>query len=133
METFSDGTRNTYGIAITPTLDPLRSVTTPTTGVVGTCACITLSGLEDHGYPRLYMNFADETVAPLAGLRWAAQALVPSTSASPVFPPAWNHRPYTCDWGRQGSLPSHPRAQWRYLQGNRQAGDPDQNVPPYRC
>ncbi len=101
METFSDGTRNTYGIAITPTLDLFARDNT-NDGGGWNVRMHHLSGLEDHGYPRLYMNFADETVAPLADYG-GGSGVGAFYLGEPGIPAAWNHRPYTCDWGRQGS------------------------------
>ena len=101
METFSDGTRNTYGIAITPTLDFFARDNT-NDGGGWNVRLHHLSGLEDHGYPRLYMNFADETVAPLADYG-GGSGVGAFYLGEPGIPAAWNHRPYTCDWGRQGS------------------------------
>jgi putative membrane-bound dehydrogenase-like protein len=101
METFSDGTRNTYGIAITPTLDFFARDNT-NDGGGWNVRLHHLSGLEDHGYPRLYMNFADETVAPLADYG-GGSGVGAFYLGEPGIPAAWNNRPYTCDWGRQGS------------------------------
>ena len=101
METFSDGTRNTYGIAITPTLDFFARDNT-NDGGGWNVRLHHLSGLEDHGYPRLYMNFADETVAPLADYG-GGSGVGAFYLGEPGIPATWNHRPYTCDWGRQGS------------------------------
>lgn len=101
METFSDGTRNTYGIAITPTLDMFARDNT-NDGGGWNVRLHHLSGLEDHGYPRLYMNFADETVTPLADYG-GGSGVGAFYLGEPGIPDAWNHHPYTLDWGRQGS------------------------------
>ncbi len=101
METFSDGTRNTYGIAITPTLDFFARDNT-NDGGGWNVRLHHLSGLEDHGYPRLYMNFTDEIVAPLVDYG-GGSGVGAFYLGEPGIPAAWNNRPYTCDWGRQGS------------------------------
>ena len=101
METFSDGTRNTYGIAITPTLDLFARDNT-NDGGGWNVRLHHLSGLEDHGYPRLYMNFAEECVAPLADYG-GGSGVGAFYLSEPGIPEAWNKLPYTCDWGRQGS------------------------------
>lgn len=101
METFSDGTRNTYGIAITPTLDLFARDNT-NDGGGWNVRLHHLSGLEDHGYPRLYMNFAGECVAPLADYG-GGSGVGAFYLSEPGIPEGWNKRPYTCDWGRQGS------------------------------
>src|SRR5690606_21592667 len=57
------------------------------------------SGMEDHGYPRLYMNFGDEIVQPLAdyGGGSGRGALFLS---EPGFPGTDGHSLLTADWGR---------------------------------
>ncbi len=101
METFSDGTRNIYGIAVTPTLDLFARDNT-NDGGGWDVRFHHLSGLDDHGYPRLYMNFSDEIIAPL-GDYGGGSGVGAFYLGEPGIPEAWNNRPYTCDWGRQGS------------------------------
>ncbi|NQX00224.1 c-type cytochrome, partial [bacterium] len=63
------------------------------------------TGLEDHGYPRMFMNFKDEIIQPLAdyggGSGCGAMYL-----SEPGFPAKWNDAPLTCDWGT-GALWHH--------------------------
>jgi len=105
LETFSSGTRNIYGIAVSPTLDMFSRDNT-NDGGGWNVRFHHHSGLEDHGYPRLYKNFAEEIVAPLAdyggGSGCGAFYL-----DEPGIPDPWNQAPYTCDWGREGSY-RHP-------------------------
>lgn len=101
MELFSSGTRNIYGLAITPTLDMISRDNT-NDGGGWDVRLHQHSGLEDHGYPRLYMNFKDEIIAPLADYG-GGSGVGAFYLGEPGIPAAWNQRPYTCDWGRQGS------------------------------
>jgi putative membrane-bound dehydrogenase-like protein len=99
MELFSAGTRNVLEAAISPLLDGFARDNTNDGGGWNT-RFHHFSGLEDHGYPRLYKNFAAEAVAPLAdygggsgcGAAWLSE---------PGWPADWNHRPITIDWGRE--------------------------------
>ena len=99
LELYSAGTRNILEAAISPLLDGFARDNTNDGGGWNT-RFHHFSGLEDHGYPRLYKNFADEAVKPLAdygggsgcGAAWVSE---------PGWPDAWNHRPFTVDWGRQ--------------------------------
>jgi putative heme-binding domain-containing protein len=101
MELFSSGTRNIYGLAITPKLDMISRDNT-NDGGGWDVRMHQHSGLEDHGYPRLYMNFKDEIIAPLADYG-GGSGVGAFYLGEPGIPQAWNNLPYTCDWGRQGS------------------------------
>jgi putative membrane-bound dehydrogenase-like protein len=99
LELYSAGTRNILEAAISPLLDGFARDNTNDGGGWNT-RFHHFSGLEDHGYPRLYKNFADEAVRPLAdygggsgcGAAWVSE---------PGWPEEWNHRPFTVDWGKQ--------------------------------
>jgi putative membrane-bound dehydrogenase-like protein len=99
LELYSAGTRNILEAAISPLLDGFARDNTNDGGGWNT-RFHHFTGLEDHGYPRLYKNFADEAVMPLAdygggsgcGAAWISE---------PGWPDAWNHRPFTVDWGSQ--------------------------------
>ena len=99
LELYSVGTRNILEAAISPLLDGFARDNT-NDGGGWNIRFHHFTGGEDHGYPRLYKNFADETVKPLAdygggsgcGAAWVSE---------PGWPAAWNQRPYTVDWGRQ--------------------------------
>jgi putative heme-binding domain-containing protein len=56
------------------------------------------TGLEDHGYPRMYMNFADEIVKPLADYG-GGSGCGSAYLSEPGIPAKWNDAPLTCDWG----------------------------------
>jgi putative heme-binding domain-containing protein len=99
LELYSAGTRNILEAAISPLLDGFARDNTNDGGGWNT-RFHHFSGLEDHGYPRLYKNFADEAVAPMAdygGGSGCGAVWVEETG----WPVAWNRRPYTIDWGRQ--------------------------------
>jgi putative membrane-bound dehydrogenase-like protein len=105
LELHSAGTRNILEAAISPLLDGFARDNT-NDGDGWDTRFHHFSGGEDHGYPRLYKHFADETVKPLAdygggsgcGAAWVSE---------PGWPAAWNHRPFTVDWGRQ-YIAAHP-------------------------
>ena len=97
LELFSYGTRNILEAAISPLLDGFTRDNT-NDGDGWDIRFHHFTGLEDHGYPKLFKFFADEHVKPLAdygggsgcGAVWIDE---------PGFPGAWNNLPYTCDWG----------------------------------
>ena len=61
------------------------------------------TGLEDHGYPRLFKYFANEIIPPLAdyggGFRLCAAWI-----DEPGIPASWNNAPFTADWASDGSI-----------------------------
>jgi putative heme-binding domain-containing protein len=99
LELYSAGTRNILEAAISPLLDGFARDNTNDGGGWDT-RFHHFTGLEDHGYPRLYKNFASEAVRPLAdygggsgcGAAWVSE---------PGWPADWNNRPFTVDWGTQ--------------------------------
>ena len=98
LELFSYGTRNILETAVSPLLDIFARDNT-NDGGGWDVRFHHFTGLENHGYPKLFKNFADEIVKPLAdygggsgcGAAWIDE---------PGFPADWNNLPYTCDWGR---------------------------------
>ncbi|WP_018970191.1 DUF7133 domain-containing protein [Rubritalea marina] len=109
IEVFSYNTRNIYGVAITPTLD-LFSRDNTNDGGGWNVRFHHHTGLEDHGYPRHYINFPDEIVAPLADYG-GGSGVGAFYLDEPGVPAAWNKFPYTLDWGRQGSFKHTVEAQ----------------------
>jgi putative heme-binding domain-containing protein len=97
LELYSYGTRNILEAAISPLLDGFTRDNT-NDGDGWDIRLHHISGLEDHGYPKLFKFFADEHVKPLAdygggsgcGAVWIDE---------PGFPAEWNNLPYTNDWG----------------------------------
>lgn len=98
LDLFARGTRNNLEAAVGPLLDIITRDNT-NDGGGWNVRLHAFTGLEDHGYPRRYMHFADEIVAPLAdygggsgtGTCWIDE---------PGMPPRFNDAAFTCDWGR---------------------------------
>ena len=102
MELFATGTRNILGTPMSPLLDLFARDNT-NDGGGWDIRLHHFSGLEDHGYPRLYMHFGDEHVAPLAdygGGSGCGSVYI----HEPGFPDAWANAPFTCDWGRAATF-----------------------------
>ena len=99
LETFSSGTRNIMEAAISPLLDGFSRDNTNDGGGWNT-RFHHFSGMEDHGYPRLYKNFEDEIVKPLADYGGGSGCGAVWVSES-GWPQEWNNIPYTVDWGTQ--------------------------------
>lgn len=99
LELYSFGTRNILEVAMSPLLDGFARDNT-NDGGGWNIRFHHFTGDDDHGYPRLFKNFTDEIVPPLAdygggsgtGACWIDE---------PSWPAAWNKRPYTVDWGRE--------------------------------
>lgn len=107
MEMYSYGTRNILEVAV----DPLMNAFTRDNTNDGGGWDIRLhhfSGLEDHGYPRLYMNFGEEIVQPLAdyGGGSGCGALYMD---EPGFPEGYGNALYTADWGRSWIYRHNPK------------------------
>lgn len=98
LEVFARGTRNILEAAVSPLLDLVARDNT-NDGDGWDVRFHHFTGLDDHGYPRLYKHFRDECVAPMAdygggsgtGAAWIDE---------PGMPAEWNDMPFTCDWGR---------------------------------
>ena len=104
LEIFSTGTRNILGTPISPLLDLFARDNTNDGGGWDT-RLHHFTGLEDHGYPRMYINFGDEIVQPLADYGGGSGCGSVYLS-EPGFAAAWNDAPLTCDWGT-GALWHH--------------------------
>ena len=98
LQLYSRGTRNILEAAVSPLLDIFARDNT-NDGGGWDVRFHHHSGFTDHGYPRLFKNFADELIAPLAdygggagcGAAWIDE---------PGIPAEWNNAPFTSDWGR---------------------------------
>ncbi|MES2697489.1 MAG: c-type cytochrome [Verrucomicrobiota bacterium] len=98
LELFSRGTRNIVDIAVGPLLDAIARDNT-NDGDGWDVRLHQFTGLEDHGYPTLYRNFAEDAVPPLmdygggsgCGAQWIDE---------PGIPAKWRG-PMTVDWGRE--------------------------------
>lgn len=97
LELFAEGTRNILEVAVSPLLDVFARDNT-NDGDGWDVRFHHFAGLGHHGYPSLYKNFADETIAPLSdygggsgcGAAWIDE---------PGIPAQWNNAPFTADWG----------------------------------
>ena len=104
LELFATGTRNILGTPTSPLLDIFARDNT-NDGGGWDVRFHHFSGLEDHGYPRMYKNFGDEIVQPLAdygGGSGCGSVYI----HEPGFPDEWKNAPFTCDWGT-GALWHH--------------------------
>ncbi|MCH7228327.1 c-type cytochrome [Verrucomicrobiaceae bacterium E54] len=105
MEPYALMTRNTCDVAISPELDMFSRDNT-NDGKGWNTRFHHYTALGDHGYPRLYQNFADEAIAPLAdygggsgtGGLWVSE---------PGFPGGFGDMLFSCDW-TTGNIYYHP-------------------------
>lgn len=105
MEVYSSMVRNICDTAISPTLD-LFSRDNTNDGKGWNTRFHHFTPMSNHGYPRLYQNFADEAVAPLAdyGGGSGTGALYLS---EPGFPGNYGDSVFTTDW-TTGKVHRHP-------------------------
>jgi putative membrane-bound dehydrogenase-like protein len=105
LELYSTGQRNIYDIAMSPLLEGFTRDNT-NDGDGWDVRLSQVHELAQYGYPSLYKNFAEETMAPLAdygggsgtGAYWYSE---------PGFPGAFGDMLLTADWGR-GAIYRHP-------------------------
>jgi putative membrane-bound dehydrogenase-like protein len=103
LEIYSTGTRNILEVAISPLMDIFARDNT-NDGGGWNVRFHHFTGLDDHGYPRLYKNFNDEAIQPLADYGGGS-----GCGAVYIDEPGfgtWNNAPFTCDWG-SGALWHH--------------------------
>lgn len=96
LEVFSTGTRNILEVAVSPRMDLFARDNT-NDGGGWDVRFHHFTGGEDHGYPRLYKNFAPECIPPLADYGGGS-----GCGATYVDEPGfgnWNDAPLTADWG----------------------------------
>ncbi|HTU26590.1 MAG TPA: discoidin domain-containing protein, partial [Pirellulales bacterium] len=98
LELYSRGTRNILEVGLDPLLNGFARDNT-NDGGGWDIRLHHFSGLEDHGYPRLFKNFGDEIIQPLAdyGGGSGCGALFLD---EPGFPAGASPALYTADWGR---------------------------------
>ena len=105
LETFSIMTRKNCDMAIAPSLDMFTRDNT-NDGKGWNTRLHHFTNLGDHGYPRLYQNFKDEAIVPLADFGGGS-----GTGAfwldEPGFPAKFNNTLFTCDW-TTGNIYHHP-------------------------
>lgn len=96
LEVYSSNTRNIYDVAVSPYLD-LFSRDNTNDGKGWNTRFHHFTQLADMGYPRLYKNFADEHMKPLADYGGGS-----GTGAlylhEPGFPEPYGDAVYTCDF-----------------------------------
>ncbi|EMI18046.1 heme-binding protein [Rhodopirellula maiorica SM1] len=103
LEVYSTGTRNILEVAISPEMEMFARDNT-NDGGGWDVRLHHFTGNDDHGYPRLYKNFPDECVQPLADYGGGS-----GCGAVYIDEPGfgkWNHAPFTADWGT-GALYRH--------------------------
>ncbi len=98
LEIYSLGTRNILEVAVDPLLNGFTRDNT-NDGGGWDIRLHHFTGIENHGYPRLFKNFGDEIIQPLAdyggGSGCGAMYL-----DEPGFPKDASPAAYTADWGR---------------------------------
>ncbi len=103
LELYCTGTRNILEVAISPTMDLFARDNTNDGGGWNVRFHHLIPG-GDHGYPRLFKNFPDEIIPPLADYGGGS-----GCGAVFIDEPGfgeWNNAPFTCDWGT-GALWHH--------------------------
>lgn len=103
LEVYSTGTRNILEVAISPQMEMFARDNT-NDGGGWDVRMHHFTGMDDHGYPRLYKNFANECVQPLADYGGGS-----GCGAVYIDEPGfgkWGNAPFTADWGT-GSLFRH--------------------------
>jgi putative heme-binding domain-containing protein len=97
LELYAYGTRNILEVAISPLLDGFTRDNT-NDGDGWDIKFHHITGLEDHGYPKLFKFFPNEIIKPL-GEYGGGSGCGATWIQEPGFPKDWNNLPYTCDWG----------------------------------
>ncbi len=104
LELYATGTRNILEVAISPTMEIFTRDNTNDGGGWNVRFHHFGGGFGDHGYPRLYKNFNDEIIQPLADYGGGS-----GCGAVYIDEPgfgSWNDAPFTADWGT-GALWHH--------------------------
>lgn len=105
LQIYSIGTRNILDVAMSPLLDGFCRDNT-NDGGGWDMRFHHFTGLEDHGYPRLYMNFRDEHIKPLVEYG-GGSGCGGCYLNEPGFPAPYASVPLTCDWGRNWTYSHH--------------------------
>ena len=98
LELWAKNTRNIGAVALGPKLEGFARDNT-NDGGGWDIRFHYFSGMTDHGYPSLYLNFPDEIIKPIndfgggsgVGATWIDE---------PGIPAKYNNAPFTADWGR---------------------------------
>jgi len=105
LQIYATGTRNILDVAMSPLLDGFCRDNT-NDGGGWDMRFHHFTGLEDHGYPRIYMNFRDEHIKPLAEYG-GGSGCGGCYLNEPGFPERYASVPLTCDWGRNWTYSHH--------------------------
>jgi putative membrane-bound dehydrogenase-like protein len=105
LQIYSDGTRNILDVAMSPALNAFCRDNT-NDGGGWDIRFHHFTGLEDHGYPRLYMNFGAEHIKPLTEYG-GGSGCGGCYLNEPGFPARYADVPLTCDWGRNFTFSHH--------------------------
>ncbi len=103
IQIYATGTRNILEVAISPEMDMFTRDNT-NDGGGWNVRFHQFTGIGDHGYPRLYKNFGDEIIQPIADYGGGS-----GCGAVYIDEPGfgeWNNAPFTADWGT-GALWRH--------------------------
>lgn len=103
IQIYATGTRNILEVAISPEMDIFTRDNT-NDGGGWNVRFHHFPGIGDHGYPRLYKNFGDEIIQPIADYGGGS-----GCGAVFIDEPGfgeWNNAPFTADWG-SGALWKH--------------------------
>ena len=104
LSLYATGTRNILEVAVSPLMDIFSRDNTNDGGGWNVRFHHFTGGFADHGYPRLYKNFNDEAIQPLADYGGGS-----GCGAVYIDEPGfgtWNDAPFTADWGT-GALWQH--------------------------
>jgi putative membrane-bound dehydrogenase-like protein len=105
LQIYATGTRNILDVAMSPLLDGFCRDNT-NDGGGWDMRFHHFTGLEDHGYPRLYMNFPDEHIKPLAEYG-GGSGCGGCYLNEPGWPARYASVPLSCDWGREWIYSHH--------------------------
>jgi putative membrane-bound dehydrogenase-like protein len=98
IEIFATGTRNTYEVAVDPWLNVFARDNTNDGGGWDMKVHALFYDV-DMGYPRLFKNFADETM-PTLGIYGGGSGVGATYVQEPAVPAPFGDMLYTADWGR---------------------------------
>jgi len=105
LEVFATGTRNNYEVAVDPWLNVFARDNTNDGGGWDIKVHALFHGA-DMGYPRLFKNFADETM-PSLGVYGGGSGTGATYIQEPAVPAPFGDMLYTADWGRN-AIYYHP-------------------------
>ncbi len=99
LQVYAPGTRNILEVAMSPLLDGFARDNT-NDGGGWDMRFHHFSGLEDHGYPSLYLNFGGEIIQPI-GNYGGGSGCGAAWLDEPGFPAGYQNVPLTADWGKE--------------------------------